>query len=158
MPHFRMFFSSDKWLTAADLYDEAKGRTLEVTLTIDKVVKGELIGQKGKKSNKPALYWKERAKDGSPIKPLGCCVANCSAVSQVAGSVDTDRWVGCKVTLYVEDIDIRGEGRRPALRIRPFTANQQRATRKSEPAPSGTPDDMEAKLIAEMEKQEADRG
>jgi hypothetical protein len=134
-------------------------------------VKGDLVGNKGKKSNKPALYWKERAKDGGAIKPLGCCVANCQAVSQVAGSTDMDRWVGARITIYVEDVEIRGEGRRPALRIRPFTADRQRAARgnqsqpgppKPGPGPDVTPglapEADEAVMIAELERMGVDRG
>lgn len=163
--HYRLFFSSDKWLTAADLYNADTGTTREVTLTIERVSKGEMVGNKGKKSFKPALHWKERAKDGSIIKPLGCCVENCEALVQVTGSIDPKDWVGKCVTIFVKMIDMRGEGRRPAIRIKPFTNEQQRGSRgtgKSEPPPSASPslppDADEAAMIAELERMGVDRG
>src|SRR4051812_33502023 len=100
--HYRFFMSSD-WFTAADLYDEQTDSTREVTLTIERVSKGNLIGHKGKKSQKPTLHFVEKKRaDGSDIKPLACCVENSQAVSQVAGSENPKKWVGARVTLYVE--------------------------------------------------------
>ncbi len=100
--HYRMFFSSDIWLTAADLFVESTGKTREVTFTIAKVVKGHLVGVGGKRSTKPALHWEEKAKDGSDIKPLAVGAKCCAQIAQATGSTSMNDWPGKKITLYVD--------------------------------------------------------
>lgn len=140
--HYRFFMSSD-WFTAADLYDDKQDRLFELTLTISRVIRGTLTGQKGRKSQKPTLYFTEKRPDGSDYKPLGCCVENCVAISNIASTSNPREWVGAKVTLYaamIEDRETRSK--RPAVRIKPFRDDQQRAARpqqQSKPQQSAPP-------------------
>jgi hypothetical protein len=145
-----MFFSSETWLTAADLFVESTGKTREVTFTIAKVVKGNLTGVGGKKSNKPALHWEEKAKDGSPIKPLAVGAKCCAQIAQATGSTDMADWPGKKVTLFVDQDRVSGE-MRPCIRVRAFQASQQRAARGE------VPDDDEQRAIKDAERKEASK-
>lgn len=163
--HYRMFFSSDIWLTAADLFNEQTGKTREVTLTIDRVVKGHLVGVGGKRSTKPAIHWKERQKDGSPIKPLAVGAKCCAQIGQSVGSTDMSKWPGNKITLFVDEDRVSGE-MRPCIRVRAFRADQQRASRGGKDAPPATNDmpnesapltDEDKAQIADIERQNAER-
>ena len=144
MAHYRAFFTSAKYLTSADLYDERSESFREITVTIDRVVKLKIVGKGGKTDGRPGLFFKEQ-KSG---KPLGLNAVNSAAVANLAGSTDMKKWPGTKVTLFVDMAEhVRGEGITPAVRIRPFRADQQRAV-----AATSEPDDDEARLIAEAER------
>lgn len=130
--HYRLFMSSD-WFTAADLYDDKQNRLFELTLTISRVIRGTLTGEGGKKSQKPTIYFAEKRPDGSDYKPLGCCVENSVAISNVAGTPNPPEWAGSKVTLYVKMIDDKKtRSQRPAVRIKAFREDQQRAAQPSQ--------------------------
>lgn len=128
--HYRLFYSSDKWLTAADLYDADRDETFERTLTVAKVTKGELVGDKGRKSIKLVLHWEE-----ANVKPLGCAVEISQAMLQITGQENPKNWKGARITLFVKMIDMRGEGRRPAIRVKAFNPNQQRAASHQQSKP-----------------------
>lgn len=128
MAHFRALFTSAEFMTAADLYDEKTDTFREVTVTIARIAQVQLVGKKGKKDGRPGLYFKE-SKSG---KPLGVNATNGAAISNVVGSPDMKDWIGKQIRIGVDMVDIRGEGIRPAIRVRPFRADQQRAVR---PAP-----------------------
>ena len=156
--HYRAFFTSNKYLTSADLYDEKADAFREITVTIDRVVKVQLIGKGGKNDGRPGLYFKEQ-KSG---KPLGLNAGNSAAVANVAGSTDMKKWPGVRITLFVEMAEhVRGEGVTPAIRVRPFRPDQQRATQPTRHAqPSrddASPDDEELRAIAERDREEASR-
>lgn len=161
--HYRAFFTSDKYLTSADLYDEKSDAFREITVTIDRVVKVKLIGKNGKTDGRPGLYFKEQ-KSG---KPLGLNAGNSAAVANVAGSTDMKRWPGVRITLFVEMAEhVRGEGIRPAIRVRPFRPDQQRAAKETTLTEQirnemdrrpDEPDDEEMRAIAERDREEATR-
>lgn len=124
MAHYRAFFTSSKYLTSADLYDEKADAFREITVTIERVVKLKIVGKGGKTDGRPGLFFKEQ-KSG---KPLGLNAGNSSAVSNIAGSTDVKKWPGVQITLFVEMGEhVRGEGITPAIRVRPFRSGQQRA-------------------------------
>jgi hypothetical protein len=53
-------------------------------------------------------------------KPLGLNVTNCETIESLAGSPNTDRWVGLTIQLYVDPRVRYPSGRYgPAIRIRP---------------------------------------
>jgi hypothetical protein len=66
----------------------------DVTLTISKVVAGELTGTGGKKNKKPIVYF-----DGKD-RGLGLCKTNAKVIASLYGTSDTREWVGKRVTLY----------------------------------------------------------
>lgn len=126
--HYRMFHSSDEWLTCADLFDEQNDRCVEITLTIARVFKGK-FNNRGKKSTKTAIAFKEiNPATREPWKPLGCCIENDEAIRNISGSPNPKNWIGHKVTLFVNmAVKDPGGGTRPGVRIKPFRPDQQRA-------------------------------
>lgn len=145
--HYRALFTSSEFMTSADLYDAASDSFRELTATISKVGPVTLVGKKGRKDGRPGVWFKE-SRSG---KPLGVNATNALAISNVAGSTDTQKWVGVRITLRVEMITIRGEseGPRPAIRVVPFRPDQQRA---AQPAPVDDEDAELARHAAEQER------
>lgn len=133
MAHWKSMFTSDKYLTSADLYDFNTDTFRELTATISKVVPLVLVGEKGKKDGRPGIYFKE-SKSG---KPLGCNATNANAISNVAGSTDWKAWIGVKITMRVEMTEVRGKGVMPAIRVVPFAPHQQQAAAPQRTAPQG---------------------
>jgi hypothetical protein len=172
--HYRAFFTSKDFLTAADLYDERTDSFRELEVEITKVTRATLTGPGGKKDGRPGLYLRGAASGKDLPKPLGANATNCAAIANVARSTDMKDWPGTVVSLYVDTYEDRVEGPRPCLRIRAFAPTQQRAARGSAPqpqrsaaaaplaaeAPTGSRplDDEEKAIIAERERQEARRG
>lgn len=151
MAHWKSLFTSDKYLTSADLYDFNTDTFRDLVVTISKVVPLTIIGDKGKKDGRPGIYFKE-SKSG---KPLGCNATNANAISNVAGSTDWKSWIGVRITVRVEMVDVRGKGIMPAIRIVPFAPSQQRAARgesEQTAAQGEAVDPDEARLEAEAEK------
>jgi hypothetical protein len=143
--HYRAFFTSKDFLTAADLYDERSDSFREIDVEITRVVRSTLTGPGGKKDGRPGLYLRAVASGKDLPKPLGANATNCRSIANVARSSDMKQWPGVVVRLYVDTFDDREEGPRPCLRIRAFRPEQQRAARV-------TPPDDEAKLDAEASK------
>lgn len=114
--HYRAFFTSDKYLTSADLYDEANDRFRELTVEIERVEKLTMVGEKGKTDGRPGLHFK----GSSSKKPLGLNAGNSDAVAEIAGTPDARKWIGVTIRLVVEMVVIRGKGPhpRPAIRVK----------------------------------------
>ncbi len=66
----------------------------DVTVTIEKVVGGTLVGKGGTKNKKPILYFK-----GSE-KGLGLCITNARVIAGLYGGFKSEDWVGKSITLY----------------------------------------------------------
>lgn len=66
----------------------------DVTVTIEKVVGGTLVGKGGTKNKKPILYFK-----GSE-KGLGLCITNARTIAGIYGGFDSQLWIGKAITLY----------------------------------------------------------
>ncbi len=102
--HWRAMTDSD-WLRAYDLQGK------DYTVTIEKVVAGEVTGEKGKKTKKPVLFFR------GAKKPLAANATNCKTIARMYGN-DTGAWVGKAVTLYVAMTSKDGE-EMECIRIRP---------------------------------------
>jgi len=115
--HYRAMFTSDKYLTSADLYDEPNDRFRELVVEIEKVQKLTMVGEKGKTDGRPGLHFK----GSTSKKPLGLNAGNSDAVAAIAGSADVKKWIGVKIRLVVEMVVIRGKSPipRPAIRVKP---------------------------------------
>lgn len=170
MPHFRAFFSSDEWLTAADLYNERDDNFIELDVEITKVTKGTLTtpGKSDTKKSRPALHLLS-LRSGRPVpKPLGAGATICETIASIAGTGEMKRWVGQAITLFVTETKVSGKTR-PCIRVKPQAPARQRDQRDSKTAkpdvqtsaPSAGDakpiDDDEARLIAEQEAKENNR-
>lgn len=87
MPDVRKFFDK-AYIYAYDL----EGR--DVTVTIERVVGGTLIGTGGTKSKKPVLYFK------GTEKGLALNITNARTIAGLYGGFDSEQWIGKKITLY----------------------------------------------------------
>jgi len=103
--HWRSMMDEKEYLFAFDL----QGR--EVTVTIEKISGGEVIGDKGKKSKKPV------AKFEGKEKKLILNVTNCKTIAQLYGN-DTAAWAGKKIMLYATTTQNGGETVE-CIRVRP---------------------------------------
>jgi hypothetical protein len=117
--HWRALFTSNEFLTSADLYNESTDTFSEITVEIERVVGVTLKGEGGREDGRPGIYFR-----GSRTgKPLGANATNCTAIESIAGSNDFKKWLGVWITLFVGETDIRkGRGkteRRPCLRVKP---------------------------------------
>ncbi len=132
MPHWRSMLDS-KYVFAYDL--DGKERTL----TISRVEGGELEGDKGRKTKKPLVYFKE-SKTG---KPLALNATNGKTIERMYGG-DVDGWIGKRVTLYPTTCEMAGETR-DCIRIRPRAPTAQRQqTAPAEAPPTDRPDVSDA--------------
>ncbi len=127
MPHWKSMVDRD-FMFAFDLQGK------DVTVTIDRVVGGELTGPGGKKSKKPLCYFRE-SKSG---KPLAMNATNCKAVAALYGN-DTDGWVGKRVTLYPTTTQMGGETG-DCIRVRPKVPAGKAAPVPAEQSDAGDPE------------------
>ncbi len=130
MPHWKSMTERD-YLFAFDLNGK------DVTLTIEKVVAGEIVGQKGKKNKKPMCFFKE----GREKKPLALNATNCRVIARLYGN-DTDAWLGKRVTLYPTQTEMGGETVE-CIRVRPVVP-PERTNRTSDSSSEPTPAPDEA--------------
>lgn len=133
MPHWKSMTERD-YLFAFDLQGK------DVTLTIDRVVGGEIKGTGGKKSKKPLCYFRE----GQSGKPLGLNATNCKTIAAMYGN-DTDNWIGKRITIFPTVTQFGGE-EVECIRVRPRIPeakgrNQQQ--NRPEPEPTGDPEPRE---------------
>lgn len=104
MPHWKSMTDRD-YIFSFDL----AGR--DVTVTIRKVVAGEITGQKGKKNKKPIAFFEGKEKG------LALNATNCKTIAALYGN-DTDGWVGKRITLFPTTTEMGGETV-DCIRIRP---------------------------------------
>lgn len=123
MAHWKSMMERD-YMYAFDL----QGR--DVTVTIQKVAAGELVGQGGKKTKKP-LVWFAESKSG---KPLGMNTTNCKTVAAMYGN-DCDRWVGKRITLYPTTCS-SPEGTVECIRVRPTVPPEKAAAQQQAADPA----------------------
>ncbi len=126
MAHWKSMMERE-YLFAFDLKER------DVTLTIDRVVGGTLVGSGGKKSKKPLCYFRERTKEGEPIKPLALNATNCKAIAGMYGN-DADAWAGKRVTLYPTTTQMGGETVE-CIRVRPKIPAGKGAPAEEQPEP-----------------------
>lgn len=102
----RTFFDSN-YITAFDLLGH------DVTVTIDKVVGGEVVGEGGKKAKKPIMYFVGKK------KPLALNKTNMKAIHKMYGTFDRHQLAGKRVTLFPTTCQRSGETVE-CVRIRPM--------------------------------------
>ena len=86
MPDFRSMYEKE-FVYAYDLDGK------DVTVTMERVQVGELVGTSGKKTKKPVVYFK-----GSP-KGLALCVTNGRTIAAMYGN-KTEAWIGKRITMF----------------------------------------------------------
>lgn len=106
MTHWKSLMDR-KYLFAFDLGGK------ERTLTIDRVVGGELEGEKGRKTKKPLCYFKE-SQSG---KPLALNATNSKAIAKLYGN-EIEEWIGKRITIYPTVTEMNGESVE-CIRVRP---------------------------------------
>lgn len=104
MADWRGMFDRD-YLGAWDL----QGR--DVTVVIDRVKAGELVGQGGRKARKPVVYFRGKEKGFALNK------TNAKAIAAMYGN-DTSKWSGQSITIYPTQTQFGGE-QVDCIRVRP---------------------------------------
>lgn len=83
----------------------------DVTVEIEKVVAGELTSTGGRKTKKPVVYFKDKAKG------LALNATNAKTIASLYGNY-VEKWVGQRVTLFPTTTQMGGETVE-CIRIRP---------------------------------------
>lgn len=135
MPDVRTMFDK-QFLYAYDLLGK------DWTVTIERVVGGEVTGDGGQKTKKPILYFK------GTKKGLVCNITNARTIAGLyGGSFKTEDWVGKRITLY-PTTTTRGRDTVECIRIRPMVPKGKDAPPPAPPAPEnrepGSDDDESA--------------
>lgn len=87
----------------------------DLTLTIRKVVGGELTAIGGRKSKKPIIHFKQN------VKPMICNKTNAKTIATMYGNT-VEAWAAKNITLFVSMTrDPSGGGEVECIRIRPGT-------------------------------------
>jgi len=102
-----------KWLKAADL----KGKE---PVVIIREIAYEPVGQK--REMKPVVYFRGQEKG------LVLNRTNANRIIQIAGSADTDEWVGVSIKLYATEVEFQGQ-LMDGLRVKPPQASKQNPLR-----------------------------
>lgn len=110
MPHWKTMMEKE-YLYAHDL----DGR--DVTLTIERIAAGTVVGDGGKKTKKPVAYFAGRTRDDKPIKPLALNATNCKVIAAMYGN-DTAQWAAKRITLYPTTTEFAGQTV-DCIRVRP---------------------------------------
>lgn len=116
MPHWRSMMDRDT-MGAWDLIDPKTKKPRDWTLEIERVEK-RLVKSKEKPNgeNKPHVYFV------GARKPLVAGATICEEIENIAGSDDTDRWVGLRITLYPTRVKGKGKKQCAGIRVRPMRA------------------------------------
>ena len=118
MPHWRSFTDRET-LGAWDLVNR-EGQSIDVTLEISRVIGGKVVShEKPKGERRPFVYL--RGPSGEIKKPLVCNATNAKTIASLAGSHDTAKWVGLRITLYATKTTV-GREEVDCIRIRPRRA------------------------------------
>lgn len=144
MPDYRRMYDDKEHLYAYDLDNR------EVTVQIEKVFAGELMGEKGRKSKKPMI--KFVGKD----KKLAVNKTNGKTISKMYGK-NTDDWVERWITIYPTTTEFGGETV-DCIRVKPGIpsgkpAGSARNGRNKQSGGAGT-FDPDAESKAEIDKVE----
>lgn len=91
----------------------------DLTLTVAKVVKEEVVGEKGKKELLPVIHWRENQ------KPMVLNVTNSKMIQQLYGTPYVEDWVGKQITLYQAYTKMAGE-EVECVRIRPAVPQRKK--------------------------------
>jgi len=83
----------------------------DVTVVIERVVQGELVGQQGRKTKKPLVYFRGKS------KPLALNITNIKTIASLYGSFRVEDWIGKSITLYPTTTNF-GSETKDCIRIR----------------------------------------
>lgn len=157
MAHWRKGHESDAHhLKHSDLYDEKKSAeeghdvyaepcVLIEKMSIDRVKSREK--PKGERRN--FAHFKGKA------KPLGLNVTNCETLATLSGSVDTERWAGLTIQLYVDPVARYPSGKTgPAIRIKPYLPKSKADTAPLPDVPAETRERIEDEQSQKLEARE----
>lgn len=116
MPHWRAMTDRET-LGAWDLVDPKTGKPKDWTLEIARVEKRLVKSrEKPKGEHRPHVFFKGAS------KPLVCNATNAETISSIAGSEDTDRWIGQRITLFQTKVRAKAGGQVMGIRVRPMKA------------------------------------
>lgn len=144
MPHWRSMTDRET-LGAWDLVGR-DGKPKDFTLEIEAVKANVVKSREKPRGERRPFIWFKGAK-----KPLVCNATNAETISKMAGSEDTDRWVGLRITLYQTKVRAKAGGEVPGIRVRPM-----RATSAPEELGDGQP--VDEQMRAEQEAGMRDPG
>jgi len=113
------------WLRFVDLQGK------DVTVEIEKVVRGEVTGEGGVKSKKPVLYFKNKK------KPLAIGATIGKTIESMYGA-DTSGWLGKRITLFTSTTKSKAGETVGCIRVRPKAPSASTQTAPQEPAPERT--------------------
>lgn len=105
MSHWKSFMERD-YIFAFDL----NGR--DVNVQIRAVTGGTLVGEGGRKTKKPVMFFHGKEKG------LALNATNCKTLTALFGSPDTEAWKDGWITLYPTTTEMNGE-QKECIRIRP---------------------------------------
>lgn len=146
MPDYRRMYDDKEHLYAYDL----DGR--EVTVQIEKVFAGELMGEKGRKSKKPMI--KFVGKD----KKLAINKTNGKTIAKLYGK-NTEDWEGQFITIYPTTTEFGGETH-DCIRVKPIVPQRGngngKGSRKSADQPKGQ--DLTDAIAEKMTEQSSSGG
>jgi hypothetical protein len=83
----------------------------DVTVIIARVTAGELVGEGGRKTKKPIVYFEGKDKGFAANK------TNCKIIAGMYGT-DTAKWIGKAITLYPTTTEMGGKTH-DCIRVRP---------------------------------------
>lgn len=126
MPDYRRMYDDKEHLYAYDLL----GR--EATVQIEKCERGELVGERGKKSKKPMLKFVDKE------KKLALNKTNGKAIATMYGK-DTDNWIGKWITIFPTTTEFGGEVV-DCIRVRPQVPEGKSTTKNGNGKKSGKAD------------------
>lgn len=101
----------------------------DVTVVIESIKGGTLVGTGGKSNKKPVL--KFRGKD----KVLAANITNCRIIAQLYGGFDSEKWVGKSIVLYPTTTTF-GSQTVDCIRVRPHIPKTAAAAPLAEPSKS----------------------
>ncbi len=120
------------------------GKPKDFVLEIAKVQRGLVQSrEKPRGEHRPFVYFK------GAQKPLVCNATNAESFSAMAGSEDTDRWIGLRVTLFQTQVKSKGGKPVTGIRVRPM-----KATAPPEEMGAGQPVDEEMRAEQEAAMRE----
>jgi len=89
------------------------GRTEFTGLLIESVVEESVTAPNGSKTNMTVVYFKG-GKKGFP-----CNTTNTRRIASICGGYESDKWVGKKIALWIEQGKLYGGKRGDTLRVKP---------------------------------------
>jgi hypothetical protein len=140
--HWKKMMDDKEMLYAHDLDNR------DVTITIEKVVGGELRGENNKKSKKPIAHIKGKT------KKLALNVTNCRIIEQLAGTPDPAEWAGMRVTIFPTTTDFGGKTVE-CIRVRPYLPKEKSDKSNGNGKAAAKPDLVD-QIREEMNRAEGD--